>query len=74
MTCIRRNRDVFAWSHSDIKGIDPRLMCHRLNIDPRVPTRRQNRRPLDPEKAQALKDEVDKLVRAGFIHEAKYPA
>ena len=56
-----------------MKGIDPDLMCHRLNIDPQVYTRRHNRRPLDPERAQVLKDEVDKLIRAGFIREAKYP-
>ena len=29
-----------------MKGIDPELMCHRLNIDPRVPTRRQKGRNL----------------------------
>ena len=69
---LRRNRDVFAWSHSNIKGIDPDLMCQRLNVDPRVPTQRQKRRPHDPERAQVLKDEVDKLIRAGFIREAKY--
>ena len=57
-----------------MKGIDPELMCHRLNINSRVPTRRQKRRPLDPKRAQALKDEVDKLIRAWFIREAKYPA
>ena len=74
MACLRCNRDVFAWSHSDMKGIDPELMCHRLNIDPWVPTQRQNRRPLDLERAQALKDEVDKLIRVGFSREAKYPA
>ena len=71
--CLRRNRDVFAWSHQDMKGIHPDLICHRLNIDPRFTPRRQKRRPLDPEKAQVLKDEVDKLIRVGFIREAKYP-
>ena len=74
IACLRRNRDVFAWSHSDMKGIDPDVMCHRLNIDPRIPARRQKRRPLNPERAQALKDEVDRLIRAGFIREAKYAA
>ena len=69
-----RNRDVFAWSHSDMKGVGPGLMCHCLNIDPRVPARQQKRRPLDPERSQALKDEVDKLIRAEFVREAKYPA
>ena len=67
IACLRRNRDVFAWSHSDMKGIDPYLMCHRLNIDPRIPARRQKRRPLNPERAQSLKDEVDRLIRVRFI-------
>ena len=62
IACLRRNRDVFAWSHNDMKSIDPDLICHRLNVDPRVPTRRQKKRPLDPERSQALKDEVDKLI------------
>ena len=57
-----------------MKGVDPELMCHRLNINSRVPTRRQKRRPLDPKRAQALKDEVDKLIRVGFIREVKYSA
>ena len=73
VACLRRNRGVFAWSHSDMKGVDPDLMCHRLNIDPRLPAHRQKRRPLNPERAQALKDEVDRLIGAGFIREAKYP-
>ena len=74
IACLRRNRDVFAWSHSDMKDVDPDVMCQHLNIDPRIPARRQKRRPLNPERAQALKDEVDQLIRAGFIREAKYPA
>ena len=57
-----------------MKGISPQLICHYLNVDPRVPTRRQKRRPLDTVRAQALKDEVDKLIGAGFIREAKYSA
>ena len=35
---------MFAWSHSDMKGVDPDVMCHRLNIDPRHPARQQKRR------------------------------
>ena len=40
INCLKRNRDVFTWSHSDMKGIDPNLACHRLNIDPKFPPRR----------------------------------
>ena len=34
IACLRRNRDMFAWSHSDMKGISPEIMCHYLNVDP----------------------------------------
>ena len=48
-------------------------MCHWLNVDPKHPPRRQKRRPLNPERAAALKQEVDKLIKNGFIREALYP-
>ena len=28
------NTDVFAWSHEDMPGINPRVAAHHLNIDP----------------------------------------
>ncbi|XP_074359107.1 uncharacterized protein LOC141698318 [Apium graveolens] len=31
---LKKNLDVFAWSHSDMIGVDPKVMCHHLNIDP----------------------------------------
>lgn len=30
---LKANLDVFAWSHEDNIGIDPNVICHRLNID-----------------------------------------
>ena len=32
-TFLKEKLDVFAWKHSDIEGIDPTVMCHRLNLD-----------------------------------------
>ena len=29
-----KNLDVFAWNHKDMVGIDPKVMCHHLNINP----------------------------------------
>ena len=34
---LRSNRDVFAWSHEDMPGIDPSVMVHRLNVSPAFP-------------------------------------
>ena len=31
---IRKNIDVFVWSHEDMPGIDPGVITHRLNVYP----------------------------------------
>jgi len=33
---ISRHLDAFAWSASDMPGIDPDFLCHRLAMDPQV--------------------------------------
>ena len=30
---LGQNLDVFVWSHSNMEGINPSIMTHRLNID-----------------------------------------
>ena len=36
-TFLRSNRDVFAWTHEDMPGIDPSIIVHRLNVSPSFP-------------------------------------
>ena len=36
-TFLKNNRDIFAWSHEDMPGIDPSVMVHRLNVSPSFP-------------------------------------
>ena len=31
---LRRNQDIFAWSHKDMPGIDLSVIVHRLNVNP----------------------------------------
>ena len=33
---IARHLDAFAWSASDMPGIDHDVLCHRLTMDPQV--------------------------------------
>ncbi|KAL5541827.1 hypothetical protein UlMin_009537 [Ulmus minor] len=33
ITFLREHRDVFAWSHEDMPGINPSIIVHCLNID-----------------------------------------
>ena len=38
---LHKNKDVFAWSHKDIPGIDPSKTKHYLNINPKFSPIRQ---------------------------------
>ena len=66
------NLDVFVWTHKDMVGIRPNVMCHRLNISPDFKPILQNSRAMDTERYKALKDEVDKLLDIGFVRESFY--
>ncbi|KAL5538565.1 hypothetical protein UlMin_045432 [Ulmus minor] len=73
VTFLREHRDVFAWSHEDMPGIDPDVIVHRLNIDPNFKPIKQKRRTFNAERYMAINTEVDKLLKSGFIEEANYP-
>lgn len=70
---LKRNRDVFAWSHEDMLGIDPNVVTHRLNVCPSSKPVRQKKRVFAPERDNAVKEEVQKLIAAKFIREVYYP-
>jgi len=70
---ITRHLDAFAWSASDMPGIDPDFLCHHLSMDATVRPVRQRRRKFNEEKQQVVKDETQKLLKAGHIREIQYP-
>lgn len=71
---LRKNQDVFSWSHKDMIGIDPNINFHKLNIDCNFSPVQQKRRLLDKERSKALKEEVEELRENRFIREAFYPS
>ncbi|XP_059458240.1 uncharacterized protein LOC132187819 [Corylus avellana] len=70
---LRRNLEVFAWTHEDMPGIDPEDILHQLNVDPSVKPVKQKRRKFAPERNEAIAEEVEKLLKARFIEEVYYP-
>ena len=70
---LRKNIDVFAWSHEDMPGIDPSVITHRLNVHPSSKPVRQKKKVFAPERDNAIKEEVQKLTLAKFIWEVYYP-
>jgi len=47
---IARHLDAFAWSVSDMPGIDLDFMCHRLTMDPKVRPVRQRQRKFNDDR------------------------
>ncbi|KAL0447930.1 UNVERIFIED_CONTAM: hypothetical protein Slati_1920900 [Sesamum latifolium] len=36
VNCLRKNKDIFAWTPQDLEGIDPGVITHHLNLDPSI--------------------------------------
>ena len=70
---LKEHKDIFAWSHEDMPGIDPSVIVHRLNVDPVHKPVIQKRRRFNPESYTAINKEVDKLLVVKFIREVHYP-
>jgi hypothetical protein len=49
-------------------GIDPAIIVHEINTYPGAKPVRQHLRPVHPRNAAAIKLEVEKLLKAGFIY------
>ncbi|MCY6488389.1 hypothetical protein, partial [Actinobacillus pleuropneumoniae] len=61
-------RDVFAWSYEEMPGIDPSIVQHEIKMYEKAKPFRQRLWPVNPRKAAAIKVEVEKLLKVGFIY------
>jgi hypothetical protein len=65
-------RDIFAWSYTEMPGLDPSILEHRIDTWPDITPVRKKQRLLHPSKAAAIKVEIDKLRTVGFIYPIAY--
>ncbi|GAU24562.1 hypothetical protein TSUD_149030 [Trifolium subterraneum] len=70
---LRRNVDLFAWHPKHMPGIDESIITHKLAIHPDAKPVSQQKRKVGEERRSAIDEEVDKLRKANFIEEIKYP-
>jgi hypothetical protein len=61
-------RDIFAWSYEEMSGIDPDIVVHEIKMYPGAKPVRQRLCLVHPRKAAAIKLEVEKLLKDGFIY------
>ena len=69
---LKENLDIFAWSHEDMPSISTEIIQHKLDVDPEKKPVQQRCRVFALEQNQAIMDEVNKLLAAGFIWEVYY--
>ncbi|GKV05528.1 hypothetical protein SLEP1_g17529 [Rubroshorea leprosula] len=69
---LRANNDVFAWTSADMPGIPNSVSQHKLSTNPLKKPVVEKQRLFGGERLQAIKDEVEKLLQAGFIRKVDY--
>ena len=72
MKFLEVNIDMFTCSIYDVPGIDPKFICHQLNVNLEAIPRKQPPQGLSKEHAKVVKVEVNKLKQAGAIKEIFY--
>ncbi|PKA59789.1 RNA-directed DNA polymerase like [Apostasia shenzhenica] len=65
--------DVFAWSPEDVSGVDRAVCEHHLNISSIASPIAQKKRVMVGERQDAIREEISKLLGAGYIREVRYP-
>jgi hypothetical protein len=73
LSCLSKNKDVFAWSALDLVGVSRTIIEHNLGIDPSMSPKKQRLRKMSDEKTEAAKAEVHRLLEANFIEPVAYP-
>jgi hypothetical protein len=59
--------DIFAFSYKDLRGIPEHIATHRIDLDPTISPSHQARYRMNPNYAKAVKDDLERLLTAGFI-------
>ena len=73
MVFLKRNIDVFAWDTYEASGVDPDFICYHLNVNPSINPKKQPPRRPSKEHADAVREEVIKIKKAGAMKEVFYP-
>lgn len=55
---LKHNSSAFAWSLSDMLGIDPNFLCHKLALDPSTKLVIQKKRKSRKDKIRAIVEET----------------
>lgn len=64
---------MFAWTYDEMPGLSTDLVCHSLHITPHTKSVKQPARVFKPEIKKQIKEEIEKLLKVGFIKPIQHP-
>ncbi|XP_051113707.1 uncharacterized protein LOC127239549 [Andrographis paniculata] len=73
VTLIKEYRDCFAWDYDEMPGLARELVEHRLPINAGYKPNKQPPRRFNPDVYPKIKEEIQRLLGAGFIWTCRYP-
>ena len=72
MQFFQEHKDNFAWTYKDLRGIPSELCEHRIVLEDNARPVRQRQHRLNPKYSLMVKEELDKLLKVGFIYAVPY--
>jgi hypothetical protein len=69
---LLKHKSVFAWTYHDLKGIPASIGEHHIILEATASPVRQRQHRLNPKYSLLVKEEIDKLLKAGFIYPVPY--
>ena len=72
MTILKKYKDCFAWDYLELPGLSRKLVEHRLPIKEGFQPFQQAPRRMAHDITLKIKEEIERLVRVGFIRPTKY--
>ena len=68
MNFFTNEKDAFAWTYRDLKGIPPEVCQHKIVLEEGVKPVRQRQYRMNPKYSLMVKEEIDKLLECKFIY------
>lgn len=69
---LREYKDCFAWDYHEMPGLDRSVVEHKLPLYPNCKPHKQPPRRFSAEVQLEIKNEIERLLYAGFIRTARY--
>ena len=65
---LKEFRDIFAWTYHDMKGVPPSVVQHTIPLISTAKPVQQRPYPMNPKYAKIVQEEIEKLIKCGFIY------